>query len=305
MTPEDPTSSTTEAARLPRAEVASSSRWLTWAWLAPLAAIVLGGALVFQAARERGEIIEIRFQDAAGLRAGDPLVYRGIQVGAIREVKLGEGLDSVDVEVEIRRDAVRLAREGARFWIVRPEVSLQRVAGLETLLGPRYIEVMPGIEPDAPFTRKFEGLASAPTAGTAEAGNLELVIKAQRRGSLSVGSPVLYRDTIVGTVESMQLAPNAQRVDVHINIFPRFATLVRDNSRFWNASGFGVDLGLFGGLSVRAESIESLLTGGIGFATPTRPGDPVQHGHIFDLASEPKGDWLAWEPEIPIAPPPE
>ena len=124
-------------------------------------------------------------------------------------------------------------------------------------------------------------------------------------GAMLEGDVAICGDTIVGTVESMQLAPNAQRVDVHINIFPRFATLVRDNSRFWNASGFGVDLGLFGGLSVRAESIESLLTGGIGFATPTRPGDPVQHGHIFDLASEPKGDWLAWEPEIPIAPPPE
>ena len=38
----------------------------------------------------------------------------------------------------------RLACEGSRFWIVRPQVSLSRVAGLETVVGARYIGALPG-----------------------------------------------------------------------------------------------------------------------------------------------------------------
>jgi len=290
----------TPSAAPPRAELVPARQWWSLSWLAPLAAILLVVGLLYQSSEQRGALVRVEFTDAAGLRTGDPVLHRGIEVGQVRDVRLAGDLRTVTVTLELRPDAEGLAREGARFWIVRPEVSLQRVSGLETLLGPRYVEVLRG-DADAPIARRFQGLEQAPPIGAITPGALEVIVRAPRRGSIVVGSPVLYRDVVVGVVRSMELAPDARAVEVLVVIEPRYATLVRDNSRFWNAGGIGVDWGLLAGLTVRAESLENLLTGAIGFATPRRPGEEVAQFHEFDLEPEPKSDWLDWAPEIPLA----
>ncbi|MBU5719389.1 hypothetical protein ICN64_37520, partial [Pseudomonas aeruginosa] len=65
----------------------------------------------------------------------------------------------------------------------------------------------------------------------------------------------------------------------------RYVPLVRTGSRFWNASGFGVDASLFKGLSLRTESMEALMEGGIAFATPNNAqmGEPAKPGQTFAL----------------------
>lgn len=85
------------------------------------------------------------------------------------------------------------------------------------------------------------------------------------------GVVVSYREVPVGKVTHFELGQTSDRVLVHVLIEPRYAPLVRSGSRFWNASGIGVDAGLFKGLKVRTESLEALLEGGIAFATPNNP----------------------------------
>ncbi len=87
---------------------------------------------------------------------------------------------------------------------------------------------------------------------------------------------------------------------IHVLIEPRYAPLVRSGSRFWNASGIGVDAGLFKGLKVRTESLEALIEGGIAFATPNNPemGGPAQPGQTFALFDEPQEPWMQWAPKI-------
>jgi paraquat-inducible protein B len=74
--------------------------------------------------------------------------------------------------------------------------------------------------------------------------------------------------------------------------------LIRTNTRFWNVGGIGVDFGLVGGLSVKAESLESVITGGIELATPTRAGERVQNGARFKLEDEAGKDWAEWAPDL-------
>ncbi|MFG0284707.1 MAG: MlaD family protein, partial [Phycisphaerales bacterium JB039] len=127
-----------------------------------------------------------------------------------------------------------------------------------------------------------------------------LTLRAERLGPLDAGSAVQYRDITVGQVRSWALAPDATGVDLMVTIDPAYRDLVRENTRFWNASGLGVDWGWFAGLEVRTGSLESLVGGVIGLATPNKPGEPVADGHRFDLAPEPDADWLRWKPEIAI-----
>lgn len=297
---------------LPRAEIEGTGlsgakeragRGVSALWFVPVLAVALVAVLFFQAYSQRGVWIEIMFANGEGLRAGDPVSYRGVQVGKVREVVLAADMSAVTVRVELNKDAAGLAVAGTKFWVVRPELSLTRVSGLETLLGPRYIEASPGpaAAGGAAVVRKFEGLRSPPrgmSPGAPGTGaGLDLVLSAVRLGSITPGSPVVYREVRVGTVIGAMLADDSKRVEVAVRIEPQHAHLVRDNTKFWNVSGIGLDLGI-GGLKLRAGSLESVLAGGIALATPTKPGAPVEAGARFELADAPEDAWLKWEPEL-------
>ncbi len=80
--------------------------------------------------------------------------------------------------------------------------------------------------------------------------------------------------------------------------------LVRTNTRFWNTGGFSFKVNLFGA-ELKDTSLESLVSGGMAFATPdTLPLAPAAAaGAQFGLASEPDKEWLKWAPNIPVASP--
>nr|WP_241527077.1 hypothetical protein [Pseudomonas sp. BIOMIG1N] len=111
-----------------------------------------------------------------------------------------------------------------------------------------------------------------------------------------------YRKMPVGKVIDMSLGQQADRVLISILIEPRYAPLVHTASRFWNASGVGIEAGLFKGVSVRTESLEALVAGGIAFATPDNPqmGEQARPGQTFALFDAVNDEWLEWAPKIAL-----
>ncbi len=275
-------------------------RRFSLAWLVPIGAAVLIAVMLYiDLVKDKGPAITIRFDDAAGLKQGDAIVHRGLAVGVVRELRLTDDMTGVIASVDLARHAGALAVDGTEFWVVRPELSLERVAGLETLLGPQYIAARPGDIGGAPRT-EFTGLERPPALGPAADGSLRVTLRAERLGSLAPGSPVHYREIRVGSVRSARLADDATGVLIAVDIDPRFSTLVRDNTRFWRSGGVGFDFGLFRGLSVRADSLSSVISSGISLATPRRPGAAPDAGAVFDLADTPDEDWLGWSPRIEL-----
>ncbi|MEL6330034.1 MAG: MlaD family protein [Planctomycetota bacterium] len=289
--------------QLPEAIAAPRRAPRTWSvlFVLPLLAVALLTYVYATAQRDRGPLITIRFDNAHGLEPGDAVQHRGLNAGQVESIELAPSLEGVIVRARLRRSAIGLAAEGSRFWIVRPTVSLERVQGLETLVGPRYIAVDPAPQ-NAPRRLVFDGLEDEPDAPLAEAdGSLPIVVRARSTASLTVGSPVLYRGVPVGAVRRIELAPDATAVNLGLVIQPRYRPLVRTDSRFWDAGGVSADFGIFGGLSLRAGSLETVLSGGIAFATPNRFDEPAEPGHVFELEPEADSDWLDWDPAIELA----
>ncbi|MEZ6243345.1 MAG: MlaD family protein [Phycisphaerales bacterium] len=270
-------------------------------WLAPIIVLVVVAAVAWQGYSQRGPTIAIRFDDAAGLREGDAIVYRGVEVGDVTRIALDPHTASVLVTAELHADAAHLAVQGAEFWIVRPEVSLERIAGLETLVGPHYIQLRPGPAGASP-AREFVARADPPAAVIQiPEGARRLILRAPRLGPIALGTPVTYRDVPIGRVYGTALAPDADAVIIFAAVNPRYAPLVRERTRFWNASGIQADFGLFAGISLRADSLQSVLTGAIAMATPERTGAEIDDGHVFELESEAPESWVKWQPPIPLA----
>jgi len=272
-------------------------------WIVPVLALGVVGYLVWsQVMRDRGPLITIMFHDASGIEPGSEIVHRGVTVGVVRSMALSPDLLSVSVTAELRPDADGLAVVGTSFWIVRPEVSLERIAGLDTLVGPQYIALSPG-DPAGNRVGSFVALDAPPRIAPADDQALRLTMRSDRLGNLSAGSPVLYREIRVGEVRHAELSDDATGVMVTIEIEPRFAPLVYTNTRFWRSGGVGVDFGLFRGLSVEADSLDALLQASISFATPEREskrGERVESGASFDLEDGADEDWLKWTPAVEL-----
>jgi len=254
-----------------------------------------------EAVNRSGTLVTIRVDRADGLKAGTPIRFRGLDVGSVERVDLTKDLQAVLLRARITEAADRIARVGTQFWVVKPALGLVRTENLDTLIGGQYLEVQPSAKDRGP-QRDFIALAEAPEVVGQEIG-LPLTLSAPRRGSIKPGVPVTYREVAVGKVTGYELGQSADRVLIHILIEPRYAALVRSGSRFWNSSGFGFDWGLIKGARVRTESLETLMEGGIAFATPDgeQMGNPARPQQTFALFDQAQDEWLQWAPKIQIA----
>ncbi|MFT6362640.1 MAG: paraquat-inducible protein B, partial [Planctomycetota bacterium] len=202
--------------------------------LIPIIAILFAAWYGVRAWDQRGLEIDIHFADGHGIKAGDSLRFHGISVGQVEAVTLDKRMQGVDVQVQLMESSRALAKTGTRFWIVRPQVEFAGITGLDTVLGAHYLNVAPGPQDAAP-RQSFTGLEEPPV--DVAPGSLELVLEATDRGSARRGSPVTWRRTPVGQVLSAELSSDARVVEVRIAIRPEYASLVLENSRFFEVGG--------------------------------------------------------------------
>lgn len=247
-----------------------------------------------------GIVVRIQLDNGEGLSVGAPIRYKGLDVGSVESIELTADYKAVVISARITEGAERVARTGSQFWVVKPQLGLTRAANLETVLTGRYLQVLPADKGGALQTQ-FVALPGPPAHMEPEAG-LKLILSAARRGSIKPGVAVTYREMAVGKVVHVELGPDADRVWIHVLIEPRFTALVYSGSRFWHASGFGLDWSLLQGATVRTESVEALLEGGIAFATPdsAHKGSPARPLQTFALQEEADKEWLEWAPRIPL-----
>jgi paraquat-inducible protein B len=243
-----------------------------------------------------GITIFIRFATGQGLNPKSTRVrFKGIDIGVVEKVTVLPDLSGVTATVKMDPRTNRGLREGTRFWLVTPKVSLSEVSGLETLVGGTYINVKPNLKGKP--TRHFIALNNAP-GGIAKPGQLEIILQGESRGSLKAGSPVYFRKVQVGEVSDFEMASSGNAVNIYVIVYKKYVPLVRENSVFYNVSG--MDFGLFSGL--KTESLEALVSGGVAFATPEGDamGKLAEKGRIYQLHAKAEGRWLRWAPRIPL-----
>jgi paraquat-inducible protein B len=267
------------------------------------------------------------------LAEGSAVYYRDVEIGAVEAPELSEDSRSVRFPVRIDERYRELVRRNSRFWNrsgFRFEAGWR---GVETQMGtvgtilsggvvlstpdnpageaaensvfelhekprPEWLEWSPGI-----VLREIDDEERLPRVVALypdRPSGLRVVLVSPELSSLSTGAPVHYRGRIVGEIGETRFTIDARAVEADAWIDERYATLVRANTRFWNASGIAVNAGITSGVKIRTQSIETIMAGGVSFATPDSPGAEVRDGARFALDEEPKKEWLKWAPAIAI-----
>lgn len=243
-------------------------------------------------AQEFGKIIAFTAKDSNAIDKGTQIKYKGVSVGEVSKITPNFSSDNVYVQARIYPEYVdQIAVAGSHFWVVEPSISLAGAENLDTLLGS-YIQVTPGSgKAKTQFT-----LSDQPQGDQF----ISYTLEALSRGSVKVGTPILFREIEVGEVTDVRLGDLSDRIIITIGIHSEFAYLVRENSVFWNVSGVNMSIGL-SGAKVQAGTVDSILRGGIAFSTPDdetlKPQAKAHKSYLLHKTAE--EDWALWNAAIP------
>ena len=256
--------------------VVKTKRSFSIVWLVPLVALVIAGWLGFKALTEKGPTITITFETAEGLEAGKTKIkFKDVEMGQVDAILLSEDLSHVVLTANLVKGAEKYLSDKTRFWVVRARVAAGEVSGLGTLLAGAYI----GMEPkEGKPARAFKGLEVPPIITEGLPGR-HFVLRASKLGSLDINAPIYYRQIKAGQVVAYEMEKDGQAILIKVFIHAPFDALVRENTRFWNASGLDVAMDA-SGIRINTESLLSIVSGGVAFETPANlePGGPAKRG---------------------------
>ncbi len=208
---------------------------------------------------KRGPTITVSFESGEGLQAAQSqLKFKDITFGTVQSLDLAPDQRHVILTVQTTKAAEPLLTDRTIFWVVKPRLFAGNVSGLETLLSGAYLAMLPSPDGGKP-QRNFAGLENPPVQEANVPGRTFL-LKASGIGSISLGSPIFYRDLSVGEVLGWDLEDMATSVTIHAFVHAPFDKYVVDETRFWNASGLSVNLGA-AGVQVQLEVDPRIIVG--------------------------------------------
>ncbi|MEO1237595.1 MAG: MlaD family protein [Planctomycetota bacterium] len=283
---------------LPTAERVSKRR-LPLGWLLPILGLALVGYFGYWAYAENLPNATLEVSDASGIKAFQtPVRCRGVEVGSVTSVRLNAEGGGAVIRMRLNESAIPLATADSDWWVVRPELGLTDVSGIEALLAGPAIEFRPG--DSAPAT-KFTAL-DGPPADAGLGDGLRLLLSAGDRGAVEPGTPLRHRGVPIGRVVNLRLLEDGRAVVFTVEVDRPFAHLVRDNSVFWHSETFDATvsrlaLGLEG-YNFEVPRLNRALDISIDVATPNSPGQAPEPGRVYELRDDPPQGVSDWRPAL-------
>ena len=251
-------------------------------WFIPLVALLIAIWMVFQQWANRGPLITIELESAAGIEANKTSIKaRDLDVGQVKKISLKPDLDGVIITAQMDKSVEDLLTSETEFWVVSPRVSFSGVSGLNTLLSGSYITMEPAANGQA--QSDFVGLDRPPVTPPGTPG-LHITLNSADEFAFKEGDPIIYKGFKVGEFEDIYF--NIEERVVYYNAFIEapYHKLITENTRFWNVSGVKFDLSATG-VAVETGSLETLLTNGVTFGIPAgfAAGEQITKRAYFDI----------------------
>ncbi len=192
------------------------------------------------------------------------VMFRGLKAGVVRSIELNKDkFHTVTANILLDPRAEVILRQNTRFWVIRPQVSVEGIKHLDTLLSGPYITFQVG---DGEFRDHFI-VDSSPMPKPFLRPGKHFVLLSEDSGSLSIGGPVLYKKREIGEITNIRFTEDGRGMRTEILVYQPYALLVREDAVFWNASGIQVN-GSLSKFRVNLASLRSMLAGGIAFSNP-------------------------------------
>ena len=184
-------------------------------WFIPLIALIVGGWMVYSYYSKIGPTITITFKNSGGLEPKHSSVkFRDVKVGTVEKVQILTDSENVKVYVKMNKDVKPFLNNSTKFWIVKPQINLGKVQGLDALMSGAYIQMQANFANS--YKKDFVGLSEQPLNFHKEDG-VTYKLLAQSSYDFTVGTPIYYKQTKVGKVKKIEITDKKQ-VEIYIYI---------------------------------------------------------------------------------------
>jgi paraquat-inducible protein B len=264
---------------LPKVEESNKFNLFTSIWIVPFIAVIIAAWLAYQYFSQLGPEIRIVFPENEGLKAGQSHVkYRDVPIGVVKKIELEEDGAGVTVVIRMNKNTSTYLNENTKFWIVKPEVGITGISGLETLISGTYINMFP--QSGEEFKDTFHGQNNA-FRKISEGEYMQL--SAPMGYNVKVGTPLYFKNMKAGKVEYMNISLDSKSIEFIVFIEKFYVPYVHTSSNFWVTSALDVDMSS-GRLDINLAPLTHLLQGGISFSsTGEDMMETVPDGFVFHL----------------------
>ena len=220
----------------------------------------------FEAA-EYGIPMTLKLASGTGINEGSTkIIYRGIEAGTVSEISFNDDPHrSVTAHILLDPRAEIILRENTKFWLVEPEVSIDGVRNLGTLISGPYITFQPG---GGEFKDDFEILPEPPISVPLRPGKT-FRLSSDESPTSSSGAPVYFKKMKIGQLLGSELAADHRSVLTTIYIYDTYQDLVADNAVFIESGGISIKADL-SGFSFNMSPLVSTFKGGLDLIIPIR-----------------------------------
>ena len=223
--------------------------------------------------------------------------YQGHKIGEISHVKLNQDLTTINAQAYIYGQyANHFSASDSEYFIVDAQISLAGINAPETLLTGPYIGVIPGNSLE--LIDSFVAQPHANFEASVPKDSLSFQLVDDQLGSIKVGTPLFFRGIKVGQIDGYQLDKSGIEITLFAHVNAEYSHLINQSSQFWDASGIKLDIGLFSGAQLETGSLETILAGGIAFATrdTTSDSNGIDATSRFPLHKNMQDEWIQWQP---------
>ncbi len=232
------------------------------------------------------QLITLQINQQTTIKAGAAVKYRDHTVGKVLSVELLADLSGVKAQVKLDNAYVEhFNRSDSLYWLVQPRTRISNIKNIANSIFGDSLAVDKGT---GALQRQFVVNQSNLTYRQ----GLAITLKASQLGSVKPGAPILYKQLSIGEVTAVSLMADNQHVAIEAQVDSKYQHLVTLDSKFWNASGVKVEAGVFSGIKIDTQTVESIIAGGIALAT-NPDGAAAPPGHIFMLHDKVDTTWLS------------
>ena len=207
---------------------------------------------------------DINFTDAAGIEENTPIIFKGIEIGKITEVKLNK--ESLDSKAFIYEEYKYLLTNKTKFFVEEPTVSLDGVKNLGNIVKGNFVSLD---YVKGEYKNSFTAINKKDINKSANSIKVELL--SENLNSISNKSKVYYKNIEIGKVDNYALTADLKNVKITVLIDENYKDLINDNALFYDMSSKLVEMKSLN-LNINYSGIEPLLNGAIGLVSEKKEG---------------------------------
>jgi paraquat-inducible protein B len=208
------------------------------------------------------EYFNINFIDVNGIEENTPIIYKGIEIGKITNVKLDK--DVLNTKAFIYEEYKYLLTNNTKFFIEEPTVSFDGVKNLGNIIKGNFVSLEYN---KGEYKNNFTAINKKDI--NENSSNIKLELFTDNLNSISEKSKVYYKNIEVGKVESYSLTSDLQKVKILVSINEKYKDLINDHILFYDMSSKLVEMKTLD-LNINYSGVEPLLNGAIGIVGEKR-----------------------------------